>query len=226
MEHTLLHTYDSLPKRVKKYWQQRYTLFSKYDEGIVLTTELWYSVTPEEIAVFIAKYVKHCFPQIRTVLDVFCGGGGNSIAFARLFNSCIGVDINEVNLQCTKHNAALYKLGGKVQTKQSDWLESCSEDWDNIDLIFSSPPWGGPAYTKQDIYDLNNLAPLPLKDLLISFFKICDKVVCFLPRNSNLEQLDQITRELLGEDAVCKVTIVSLDEYVKGMVCYWGEGFL
>jgi hypothetical protein len=36
-----------------RYWAQRYTIFSKYDEGIWMTDEAWFGVTPEPVA----KYV-------------------------------------------------------------------------------------------------------------------------------------------------------------------------
>ena len=32
------------------YWQQRYYLFSKYDEGVLLTDDAWFGVTPESVA--------------------------------------------------------------------------------------------------------------------------------------------------------------------------------
>ena len=38
-----------------KYWDQRYRLFSKYDHGVKLDDESWYSVTPEIIAQHIAN---------------------------------------------------------------------------------------------------------------------------------------------------------------------------
>lgn len=40
-----------------KYWAQRKRLFSKFDEGIKLDKESWYSVTPEAIAGHIAQRV-------------------------------------------------------------------------------------------------------------------------------------------------------------------------
>jgi hypothetical protein len=39
----------------EKYWDQRYRLFSKFDQGIVLDKESWFSVTPESIAKHIAR---------------------------------------------------------------------------------------------------------------------------------------------------------------------------
>ncbi len=38
-----------------KYWAQRKRFFSKFDDGIQLDKESWYSVTPEAIANHIAK---------------------------------------------------------------------------------------------------------------------------------------------------------------------------
>jgi hypothetical protein len=32
------------------YWAQRYRIFSKYDDGIWLTDDAWFGVTPEPVA--------------------------------------------------------------------------------------------------------------------------------------------------------------------------------
>lgn len=40
-----------------KYWAQRRRLFSRFDKGIRLDKESWYSATPEVIADHIAKRV-------------------------------------------------------------------------------------------------------------------------------------------------------------------------
>lgn len=63
----------------RKYWFQRYHLFSRYDQGIQMDEEGWYSVTPEEIAI---RHAKMC--RGRTVIDCFAGVGGNAIQFAKL----------------------------------------------------------------------------------------------------------------------------------------------
>lgn len=33
-----------------RYWQQRYNIWSKYDEGILMTDDAWFGVTPEPVA--------------------------------------------------------------------------------------------------------------------------------------------------------------------------------
>jgi trimethylguanosine synthase len=41
----------------KKFWFRRYELFSKFDRGIKIDDESWYSVTPEPMAKHIAQRV-------------------------------------------------------------------------------------------------------------------------------------------------------------------------
>lgn len=64
---------------VHKYWLQRYDLFSRFDEGIELDEEGWYSVTPECVA---ARHAERC--NGRVVVDCFTGCGGNAIQFAAM----------------------------------------------------------------------------------------------------------------------------------------------
>ncbi|KAJ3092964.1 Trimethylguanosine synthase [Quaeritorhiza haematococci] len=59
---------ESIPPQLKKYWRQRYSLFSLFDKGIVMDEEGWYSVTPEKIAEHIAK---RCSGGV--VVDACCG---------------------------------------------------------------------------------------------------------------------------------------------------------
>jgi len=65
--------------KISRYWIQRYDLFSKYDQGIEMDEEGWYSVTPEEIAI---KQAERCRGKV--VIDCFSGVGGNTIQFAKV----------------------------------------------------------------------------------------------------------------------------------------------
>ena len=44
-----------LKKKIRKFYHKRHFLFKKFDEGIVLDEESWYSVVPEEVACYIAE---------------------------------------------------------------------------------------------------------------------------------------------------------------------------
>ncbi|KAK5791889.1 hypothetical protein PVK06_033002 [Gossypium arboreum] len=65
---------------IENYWFQRYHLFSKYDEGIKMDEEGWFSVTPVEIAM---RHAEKCGGD-ELVIDCFSGVGGNAIQFAKL----------------------------------------------------------------------------------------------------------------------------------------------
>lgn len=223
--------YDDLPKSSRKYWKQRYSLFSKFDEGVYMNKELWYSVTPEMVAIFIAKFIQACDPSVNTVLDVFSGGGGNTIQMARYFNKVIGVDMNEEHIYCTEKNSEIYGVMDKIELHLAMWpsginVELLSKFQNEVDFVFASPPWGGPGYTANDSFDLTQLEPIPLADLLRSFFQISPNVCLFLPRNSNLDQLSQVTRDLCGETARCRVLYVHSEGYLKGIYAIWGEKFM
>lgn len=223
--------YNGLPKQGKKYWRQRYDLFSRFDEGVYMNAELWYSVTPEAVAIFIAKFLTACDPKMTTILDVFCGGGGNAVQLARYFDKVYGVDLNEEHLYCTEKNAELYDVRDKVELKMGSWPEGIDEEYMNklqreVDFVFASPPWGGPGYKNKDCFDLTLLQPIPLRDLLVSFFKISSNVCLFLPKNSDLTQLSQVTKDLCGDDAKCRIIYVYNGGFIKGIYAIWGEKFM
>ena len=67
-------------KVLKKFYKKRYYLFSKYDRGIKIDDEGWYSVTPETLAKHTASRVCDVFGfQNANVMDCCCGVGGNTI---------------------------------------------------------------------------------------------------------------------------------------------------
>lgn len=54
-------------------------------------------------------------------------------------------------------------------------------------VIFGSPPWGGPGYRTDDIFDLSTMLPYSLHDI----HGACNGMssVLYLPRTSDLRQL-------------------------------------
>lgn len=42
-----------------RYWFQRFKIWEKYDEGIWMTEDAWFGVTPEPIAKYDLTTVKH-----------------------------------------------------------------------------------------------------------------------------------------------------------------------
>ena len=112
-------------EKVNKYWKQRYSLFSKFDEGIKLDEESWFSVTPEKIAEHIAERI-----QCDVIIDGFCGAGGNAIQFAKTCQHVIAIDIDSKKLECARNNAKVRVV--TLVTYQFFELDANSEE---IELI-------------------------------------------------------------------------------------------
>lgn len=99
-----------------KYWAQRHRLFSRFDDGIQLDRESWYSVTPEAIANHIARRMVMTSTANKNekmvVIDAFCGAGGNAIALARQehVELVVCVDLDEEKLKLAAHNAKIYDI--------------------------------------------------------------------------------------------------------------------
>jgi len=143
------HPKDEVPD---KYWSQRRRLFSRYDEGIMLDKEGWYSVTPEAIADHVAERMGRMLTDRAAaagakvdctgdacegasergggavVLDPFCGCGGNAVAFARRpaaevsLVACVDSDVSK--LRMAAHNAAIYGIDpDRIVFVEADALE-------------------------------------------------------------------------------------------------------
>ncbi|XP_037903290.1 trimethylguanosine synthase isoform X2 [Hermetia illucens] len=170
-------------RNLVKYWRRRYTLFSLYDRGIKMDAEAWFSATPECIA-------KHTANRLRCdiIVDAFCGTGGNSIQFAKTCNKVIAIDINPSKVEMAKHNADIYGVSDKIEFITGDYFQLAKTI--RADAVFLSPPWGGPKYKCNVVYDLDtDLQPLPASSLFKLTREITNNIAIYLPKNSNTQQL-------------------------------------
>ncbi|KAL0966080.1 hypothetical protein UPYG_G00290630 [Umbra pygmaea] len=137
-----------------KYWAQRYRLFSRFDEGIKLDHEGWFSVSPEKIAEHIALRVQDGFHS-ELIIDAFCGVGGNAIQFALTGKRVLAIDIDPVRLALARHNAHVYQVAERIDFVQGDFLQLAPRL--RADVVFLSPPWGGPDYLSADVFDIKTM---------------------------------------------------------------------
>ncbi|KAM3605361.1 uncharacterized protein V6R79_024457 [Siganus canaliculatus] len=138
-----------------KYWAQRYRLFSRFDEGIRLDREGWFSVTPERIAEHIAIKVQQSFPDSELVIDAFCGVGGNAIQFAVTGKRVLAIDIDPVRLDLARHNAAVYGVADRIDFVQGNFLHLAPRL--RADVVFLAPPWGGPDYLTAEVFNIKTM---------------------------------------------------------------------
>ncbi|NXQ34159.1 TGS1 synthase, partial [Alaudala cheleensis] len=182
-----------------KYWAQRYRLFSRFDEGIKLDREGWFSVTPEKIAEHIAVRVSQSF-NCDIIVDAFCGVGGNAIQFA---------------LTSKRGKQVLYTL---------HWF--C---FFNLfpDTIWVCAPFLKLRHTfKMNEYEETFPSPFLFIPLLASTFeifrlskKITNNIVYFLPRNADINQV----ASLAGPGGKVEIEQNFLNNKLKTITAYFGD---
>ncbi|XP_060173414.1 uncharacterized protein LOC132604097 [Lycium barbarum] len=179
---------EEVSPSLNKYWCQRYLLFNKYDEGIKMDEEGWFSVTPEAIA---KHHALRCGSG--TIVDLFTGVGGNSIQFAKRSKHVIAIDIDPKRIDLAQYNAAIYGVRDQIDFIRGDSFALAPNL--KADVVFMSPPWGGPDYLKERTFDMKTMLRPHDGNFLFSIGRgIASKVVMFLPRNVDINQLAELSQ--------------------------------
>ncbi|XP_011083874.1 trimethylguanosine synthase isoform X1 [Sesamum indicum] len=178
---------QGVPPSISKYWCQRYLLFSKFDDGIMMDEEGWFSVTPEPIA---KHHAARCGDG--AIVDFFTGAGGNAIQFGRRSKHVIAIDIDPKKIDYARHNAAIYGVEDNIDFIKGDSFSLAPTLKANT--VFMSPPWGGPNYSKVKRFDISTmLKPHDGQFLFEAGKRIAPKIVMFLPRNVDINQLAELS---------------------------------
>ncbi|XP_043921473.1 trimethylguanosine synthase [Protopterus annectens] len=199
-----------------KYWAQRYSLFSRFDEGIKLDTEGWFSVTPEKIAKHIALRVRRC-AGCDIVVDAFCGVGGNAIQFALMGKRVIAVDIDPVKIDLARNNAEVYGVSDQIEFVCGDFMLLAGDL--KADAVFLSPPWGGPDYLQAKVFDIKTMMVPDGCEIFLLAQKITNNIIYFLPRTSDLDQI----ASLAGPGGQVEVEQNFLNKKLKMITAYFGD---
>ncbi|KAL2270105.1 hypothetical protein VTJ83DRAFT_2289 [Remersonia thermophila] len=237
---------SEVPPELKKYWHQRYSLFEWYDYRVCLTHDAWFGVTPEAVAHRIAMDMpSHSLsnPPKDTIVDLFAGVGGNTIAFALSgkWDRVIGIERDPATLACAQHNASVYEVPDGVIT----WVLADSLDYlarikqlqqqhrgatgrkesHSVDpalhldvsrtVLFASPPWGGVNYRDQDVFDLSTMRPYSLETL----HEACRPMehALYLPRTSDMRQIAKLAP---NDGTKLEVVQYCMEGASKAMVVY------
>ncbi|KAL3418994.1 RNA methylase family [Phlyctema vagabunda] len=211
---------SEVPWDIQKYWHQRHSIFSAYDDGIYMTDDAWFGVTPEPVAHKVASDLTVYADSSKTVIiDIFAGAGGNAIAFAlsERWSQVIAVEKNPAVIACAQNNAAIYGVESKITWVNDDcfaFLPSSGIDRSKT-VIFASPPWGGVGYSGDDIFDLDAMQPYSLRMI----HRLCTGMISalFLPRNSDLRQIARLT----AENQQIDVVQYCMEGASKGLVAYF-----
>ena len=215
---------SDVPTDLQKYWLQRYSLFKLYDQGIRLDRECWYSVTPEIIARHhAARFASTVLGPNCIVVDAFAGVGGNAIQLARVCKKVIAIELDPHRVELLKHNALVYGVADRIESVVGDFFKVV-DDIKKADLVFFSPPWGGPRYSRKTSYDaeITEDANFGISNLLnIAFKKMgCSGVALYLPRNTRLHQLGEVAEKFSTQ---CEVEREVLNGIFKAITAYYGS---
>ncbi|XP_046919746.2 trimethylguanosine synthase 1 [Dermatophagoides farinae] len=235
-------------KRKKKirfnvYWRQRFILFSRFNQGIKLDDESWYSVTPEAIAKHIAerlqntlakRYPNRCNAGF-IIMDPFCGAGGNVIQFAlqSLIQKVYAIDIDPEKIAMAKHNARIYECDDKIEFICGDFFELTKHNRfrDLIDACFYSPPWGGPNYIDLKKFSLNHMIPNGFDICRHTSKYLTPNIIVLLPRNFDETELQKVSDLVYNIDSnkpAQQARMVELERNmifnkVKTITAYFGD---
>lgn len=197
-------------KDLVKYWKQRYRLFHRFDEGIQLDAEGWYSVTPEKVA----RQIANRFKGKTVVADFFSGPGGNCIQFALNGSVVIGIENSEHRIKMALNNAKVYGVRHLMEFIHGDVFEvipMLRKNVGAIEAIFMSPPWGGPEYLDQEVYDVSRF-----KKAVEGARLITKNIAVLVPRNVRAEDVVRIYGE-------CEIEQNMLGGKMKTQTIYFGD---
>ena len=86
------------------------------------------------------------------------------------------------------------------------------------DVIFLSPPWGGPQYLESDVFDIQSMIPLDGMKIFEAALEITENIAYYVPKNTNLDQLIS----LAGDGGYVEIEQNILNTKVKAVTAYFG----
>lgn len=112
-------------------------------------------------------------------------------------------------------NAAIYGVEDRIEFILGDAMEVLPSL--KADVVFLSPPWGGPQYQTSETFDLHSMIPPPLSavEIFRAARKVTPNVVFFLPRNIDVNQVAALPGVAAG---MATDTSSTYDEAVESAV--------
>jgi len=168
----------------------------KYD------TEGLYSITNYKEAdlisnILLENYSISILDKEISILDGTGGIGGNTISFSKFFEKITCIELNNERYKMLTNNINTYDLKN-VYILNCDSVEYLFTNYNNYNIYFFDPPWGGPNYKKSQNLSLS----LGSKTLLeiATFLKnnTKDKLLIYkLPYNYNFNEFSNFKYKLI-----------------------------
>jgi 16S rRNA G966 N2-methylase RsmD len=165
----------------------------KYN-GLKVDEEGLYSITHPKDANYISETIIEIMGRsdIR-ILDMTAGCGGNMISFIKYFKKVIGIECDKERYKILTENLEKYSKNN-YQLLCGDAVKY--QNFQNFDVYFIDPPWGGPEYKNNPNLQLY-LSNIKIEDFILTLPKN-KLIVLKLPFNYNIDTFkDNIIKTLL-----------------------------
>ena len=186
------------------FFYKRYYYYSKYDKGIKMDYESWYSVTPESIAKYIALLTRG-----KTIIDGFCGSGGNVIQFSKYGKKVYAIDIDKNKIDICKNNCNVYECDNNIEFILDDYLNMKGKI--KADFVFLSPPWGGLKYKNSNVYSIKKFMQPNIIDIIRVSLNVAKFILFYVPRNLDLNELIDLVSFVKNEIEINSGNKLSFD---------------
>ncbi|XP_076029932.1 trimethylguanosine synthase 1 isoform X2 [Oratosquilla oratoria] len=131
----------------------------------------------------------------------------------------IAIDIDKAKIEIARHNAKVYGVADRIEFIVGDFFQLAPTL--KADVVFLSPPWGGPEYLSSPVYDLANLSgDITASRLMEAAHKISHNVALFLPKNTNIKQLLCMGSR---ENRKISVEMNKIGRKPKALTVYYGD---
>lgn len=129
----------------------------------------------------------------------------------------IAIDIDPKKIEMAKQNARVYGVEDRIEFIQGDFMKLAPTL--TADVVYLSPPWGGPSYGAIDVFDLEKNIELDGYRVFEAAKAITSNVVYFLPRNVNVEQVIS----LMDDKSSLELEQNFLNNRLKTITAYFGD---
>lgn len=120
-----------------------------------------------------------------------------------------------------QHNAKIYGVLHNVSVVKDDFLNFCNTSA-QVDVVFASPPWGGPCYLNDNLYDINKITP-SITEIIISSAKISKNLILYLPKTLNPIDIYTAVLETGLEFKKIEFQVYYIGKNVKAIGCMFGD---
>ena len=111
----------------------------------------------------------------------------------RIYNKCYIFYIPLLFQSHSKIFSAIYGVEDRIEFIVGDYFEIIQTL--RPDVVFLSPPWGGPEYLDQETFDLANMSGLDGIKIFNDAAKLTKNIAYFVPRNTDGASLAKLAGE-------------------------------